>query len=130
MTFEPITREHIDELLAFLPGFEDVQRDCIVGWEPAWNPYPVYADDVDAFFRLLSMPMWMSRGYNIQEDGARLADDAFVATADLEQIRRMFTFCVRGERFSTGIWDNLLKEGRIAALLKRLQALRDTLPVG
>ncbi len=125
MSPEPINGERIDELLLFLPGFEDVQRDYII----AWNPYPVYADDVDAFFRLLSMPMWMSRDYSIQEDGARLADDAFVATADLEQIRRMFTFCVRGERFSTGIWDNLLKEGRITALLRRLQALRDTLPV-
>ena len=36
----------------------------------------------------------------------------------------MLTFCVRGERFCDGHWGAMVREGRIGAILHRLQQLR------
>jgi hypothetical protein len=35
---------------------------------------------------------------------------------------------VRGESFSDGFWEAVLQAGRVTALLRRSQALRDTVP--
>lgn len=124
MTDETISGADIDELLVFMPAFEDPEREYVVDWLPPWHA--VYAEDVNAFFDLLSKPKWQDHGYSINEAGEMIHDDAFVAKADLQQIKTMFTFCVRGERFSSGHWEAMLKQGRITALLKRLQELRET----
>lgn len=126
MNSDVITQERIDELLDFLPNFEDPERKYIVGWEPPW--YAVYADDVDAFFYLAGQPCWQDHNYEIDVAGKMVRDDDVVATADLEQIKTMMTFCVRGERFASGHWGVMLRKGRISALLKRLQVLRQTVP--
>jgi hypothetical protein len=39
----------------------------------------------------------------------------------------MLTYCVRGERFCDGHWENLLRSGRVVALLRRLAELREAL---
>jgi hypothetical protein len=36
----------------------------------------------------------------------------------------MLTFCVRGERFCDGHWAEMVKAGRIGAILRRLEQLR------
>ncbi|MCP4425622.1 MAG: hypothetical protein GY803_14095 [Chloroflexi bacterium] len=118
----PIDR--IDVLLRFLPGFKASGRQSFAGWK---TYYPVYDDDVVEFFKLAGHPWWMDRGYQINEAGAMLRDDAVVQSASLDEIKTMLTFCVRGERFSDGHWEGLLKDGRIQALLRRLQIIREEL---
>ena len=137
MINEPITVERIDELLAFLPGFEDPDREYIERWtggktaagDLIW-PHPVYAPDVVAFFRLAGQSCWCDYGYQPAEAGAMLADDDLIRSASLEQVKTMLTFCVRGERFSDGHWGAMLREGRIVLLLRRLALLREQLAEG
>ncbi len=130
MTPERITRADIDALLAYLPVFERP------GWEPVrqWRggadefPYPQYAPEVDEFFTLTAQPRWSDYHYDPQSAEAVLEDDAAVRAAGLGQVRTLLTYCTRGERFSDGFWGEMVRTGRVAALLRRLQELRDTVP--
>ncbi len=115
------TVEKIDQLLRFLPAFEEPNRQFIEKWQ---GFYPIYAADVTEFIRLAGDSYWMDTGYLPQEAGLMLADDAIIQSAGLEQIKTMLTFFVRGERFSDGHWGHLLENGRIQSLLHRLEILR------
>ena len=134
MTNETITIECIDELLEFLPAFEEPNREYIERWtggttaagDLVW-PHPVYVSDVMAFFQLAGQPCWCDYGYRPAEAAAMLAEDELIRAASLEQIKTMLTFCVRGERFTDGHWGMVLQEGRIVQLLMRLLVLRDQL---
>lgn len=129
-----LTRVRIDELLQFLPRFEAPDRVFIQRWAGGKEgpdgartmPYPVYADDVQAFFRLAGQPWWSDYGYHPARAREMLEDDAFVARATLAEVKTMLTYCVRGERFADGFWAAMLEQGRVVALLRRLAVLRDS----
>jgi hypothetical protein len=133
-----ITRDKIDELIQFLPRFERPGREFIKAWldgqETAGGditfPYPVYEEDVVAFFHLARQSWWSDYGYDPVRAAKMLGDDEFIRGCTLDDLRTMLTFCVRGERFCDGHWGQVLETGKAAALLRRLAALRETLPAG
>ena len=118
---KPTTTAMIDQLLQFLPAFEEPNRQFIEKWQ---GYYPVYAADVTEFVRLAGDSWWMDTSYQPNEAGQMLADDAVVQSANLDQIKTMLTFFIRGERFSDGHWGSLLANGRVQSLLHRLKMLR------
>ena len=128
-----ISTERIDELLRFLPRFEEPDRVYVKEWGGGEMtadgaitvPYPVYCDDVLAFFTLAGQTHWSDYEYQPREAGAMLSDDEVIATASLHELKTMLTYCVRGERFGDGHWAHMLETGRIVAILRRLATLRD-----
>jgi hypothetical protein len=132
---EPIIREKIEELLRFLPLFDVPGRDFVVDWRgdetrPDGSitlPYPVYAQDVEAFYRLAGQSCWSDTAYVPEQARRMLEDEAAIRRATLDQIRTMLTYCVRGERFCDGHWAAMLESGRVVAILRRLQVLRGSL---
>jgi hypothetical protein len=131
----PITRERIDGLLRFLPELGTPSPDT----EPTWHglhrkpgsgvlvmPYPTYPPVVGEFFKLAGQPCWCDYGYDPPAAGELVRSDEVIGSASLAQIKTMLTFCVRGERFCDGHWGAMVREGRIGAILRRLQRLRDT----
>jgi hypothetical protein len=132
---ETITRERVKELLRFLRRFERPGRKYVKAWaggketaEGALTvPHPVYEDDVLAFFRLAGQPWWSDFSYEPREAYLMLQDDEFIGRCSLDDIRTMLTYCVRGERFCDGHWQNVLRSGRVVALLRRLAALEEKL---
>jgi len=127
---DTITRDKIDELLAFLPAFEDPDGAFIEEWvvKPGHIPYPVYHADVRTFFILAGRHWWCDFDYLSNDAGKIVRDDQRIANATLSEIKTMLTFCVRGERFADGRWGHVLQEGRVQALLRRLAELRDSVP--
>lgn len=121
MKTKTIPPEKFDILLAFLPGFEQPGRTFQNGWK---GMSPVYADDVEAFYRWAKDPVWMDTEYDPARAGKLIQDDAYIANATLDALRPLLTFCVRGERFSDGHWAAMLENGRIQAILRRLAQLR------
>ena len=119
-----IPAEKIDELLAFLPIFDDPTYKPIQEWIGGFFPYPVYAEPVKAFFELLEDPFWCDREYARKVTADMLADEKRIAQADISIIRSMLTYCKRGEKFCSGHRGAMVREGNLAALLKRLAALR------
>ncbi len=124
--------ERIDELLGFLPLFEEPDRSFVTKWAggaptsdgATTMPFPVYAEDVAEFFRLAGGPFWCDYAYRPAEAGRLLQDDAFIARATLDEVKTLLTYCVRGERFCDGHWEAVLQAGRISAILRRLAELR------
>ncbi len=115
-----ITTADMDQLLAFLPIFEDAQFEPVL----EWNPWPVYTAEVMAFFRLAGSPCWADYNYLSRPASKKIDDDAFVAAASLDEIKAMLTLCVRSERFGDGSWAHFLESGRVAAILRRLEVIR------
>ena len=130
-----MTTEKMDELLRFLPVFENPDREYVKDWGGGEMtsdgaitvPYPIYYDDVLEFFRLAGQAHWADYGYKPQEAYRMLSDDDAISSASLDQIKTMLTYCVRGERFADGHWAHMLESGRIVALLRRLAKLREEL---
>ena len=126
------TSEQMDELLRFLALLEQPGRAFIESWAGGETtgdgaitmPYPIYADDVLEFFWLAGQPWWSDYDYEPRQAWTMLQDDDFISGAGLDEIRTMLTYCVRGERFSDGHWAAMLEAGRVQAILRRLQVLR------
>jgi hypothetical protein len=130
-----MTTEKMDELLRFLPVFQNPDREYVKDWGGGERtsdgavtvPYPIYCDDVLEFFTLAGQTYWSDFHYDPREAHAMLSDDDVIATASLDQIKTMLTYCVRGERFVDGHWAHMLESGRIVALLRRLAVLQEEL---
>jgi hypothetical protein len=135
MDHDRITREKVDELLRYLPLFELPGRQFVKRWVGGDKtadgaltaPYPIYLDDVLTFFQLAGQPCWSDYGYDPAQVSQMLKDDTLIEEASLEEIKSMLTYCVRGERFSDGHWDGVLKSGQVTAILRRLAVLRASL---
>jgi len=114
------TTADMDELLAFLPIFEDEQFVAV----EKWNPWPEYTTEASAFSRLAGKPCWNDYDYLGSEASKKIDDGAFIAAASLADIKAMLSLCVRSERFGDGNWAHFLQSGRIVAILRRIQVIR------
>lgn len=131
-----ITIDDMDALLEFLPAFSVEGRE-FGRWVGGGTKDGVirmpgldYDEDVDEFFRLAAQDPWADRSYTSKDAGRMLGDDEFIARASLEEVKTMLTFAVRGEKFADGHRLAMLREGRIVALLRRLQVLRRRMQPG
>ncbi|RME73290.1 MAG: hypothetical protein D6784_12140 [Chloroflexi bacterium] len=121
------TSQEIEELVSFLPRLYAAGFSPIKQWhggpQEGTMPYPEYEAVVEAFFRAAGKECWIDYSYDPAEAGRMLRDEAFIKTANLEQIKTMLTYCVRGERFSDGHWGAMIEGGYIRRLLLRLAEL-------
>lgn len=85
---------------------------------------PAYVAEVDAFFSAVRRNGFMKGDYDPAACGALVRDPQRIREASMDELQRMLTWCVRGERFSDGLWESLLADGTIFALLDRLEELR------
>ncbi len=125
-----ITNAKIKELLKFLPLFDNPNRDFIKEWEDSIKkngtftfPNPIYCDDVEKFFKIAAQECWADFDYISKHAGDMVNNDKFIEQADIQAIKTMITWCVRGERFCTGHRKALLESGKIVSILKRLKNL-------
>jgi len=131
------TDRDITELLGFLPrltapGFEPVRQ-----WHGGSQddgtfeiPWPDYDPVVEELVKAASRECWRDHDYHPTTAGRMLEDHELVASADLDQIRTMLTYCLRGERFCDGHWEAVIKAGHIERLLRRVGELRDAGVIG
>jgi hypothetical protein len=130
-----ITKSRAEELLRFLPNFSLPKRKYIKEWKGGKSPdgaltfpHPMYEEDVAEFFHLASQECWSDYDYDPKAAGRMLEDDRALDSADINTIKTLLTYCVRGERFCDGHWGAVLEAGRVQKLLVRLQQLVPTLP--
>lgn len=126
-----ISQEKIDELLEFLPLFENTEQEFLT-WVSSEETesgimslsYPVYKKEVIDFFEKIWDDDWIDFGYNPDEVAAQM-NELFIRQANISQIKSLFTFAQRGERFCDGFWGELLSNGKIVMILKRLKEIRN-----
>jgi hypothetical protein len=122
--------QQIEELTAFLPRLYAEGFLPVVRWYGGKQndntftlPYPDYDPLVNEFFRAISSA-WLDYDYNPEEAYQMLKDENLIKIASLAQIKTMLTFCVRGERFSDGHWEEMIEKGYIRRLLERLNEIK------
>lgn len=121
-----------DELLGYLPvlyasGFKPVQRwgggnetdECVM-----IMPWPEYHEAVSQFFSAAAKQCWSDDSYASRGIAEAIRDPQRVARATLQDVKRLLTWCVRGERFCNGHWGTVIEDGCIRNVLLRLRALR------
>jgi hypothetical protein len=126
------TPQDIDELVSYLPRLYADGFTPIAKWEGGDKDqdgvitlsWPVYEDVVKEFYQVAAMECWCDYGYDPAEAGEMLRSEVAVSDADMDQIKTMLTFCVRGERFCDGHWGAMIEEGHLRRLLQRLTVLQ------
>ena len=126
------TRAAIDALLPFLPTFES-DRFRAGEWHVEEGVMPFFSPDeeVGRFVEALyehgwvvpfDWPAW-------REEAERyVGSPESVAGADLDTIRRLLTTHVRQDRFCDGHLAEMIRNGHVAVVLRRLQELRELVP--
>jgi hypothetical protein len=124
------SRKDFQDLTAFLPRLYAPGFQPIIRWDGGTRnaqghiqvPYPVYAELVHQFFRVVAQDCWIDRSY-IPEQAVPMLDR--IETLSLPELRILLTFCLRGERFSDGHWEAMIEKGYIRRILERLQQLTE-----
>ena len=129
------TLQEIEELTAYLPRLYAEGFSPVIKWEGGEKgkagfitlPYPEYDSVVEEFFREAAKECWLDWGYSPEQANRMIKDENLIKTASLPQIKTMLTFCLRGERFSDGHWEEMIKRGYIRRLLERLNEIKSEL---
>ena len=124
-----LTDERVEELLAFLPMLEDPQTPVVLEWkgmgfdDTKEFPYSIYSIEIKEFFRIAAQPWWSDPDYLSYSPSDMIKDDAAIASANLDQLKAMLSWCVRDERFCSGHWEAVVRLGKVAAVLRRLREM-------
>lgn len=123
--FLPLTRKEVEVALSFLPVFlsEGFSAGNVVE-EEGHFPYFKYIDEVRQFTDTLYQNGWI-----IEFNWPEFQDEAIqyyqhpdlLDSADIETLRKLLTLNVRKDRFCEGHLADMIENGHIAAILKRLR---------
>lgn len=128
------TQEDFEEIIAFYPVLNRRDFDPIIEWKGGekiednvnFMRWPIYDPVVKDFFDVASKECWNDYNFNQYHMGRMIESEVVVKCADLSQIKQMLSYCVRGDKFiSEGHMGNMIKEGHVARLLKRLEKLKN-----
>ncbi|KPQ32831.1 MAG: hypothetical protein HLUCCA11_20550 [Phormidesmis priestleyi Ana] len=123
-----MTSEQLDRILVFSPIFEQPSNSLyeVRPEVSVIDPY-VYAPEVDQFIQTLYQEdflspfdwiAWSSEADTYVENPSRIKG------VDLETLKKLFTCHVRTERFRSGHLAQMIENGHIGAMLKRLAVIR------
>ena len=105
-----VTQTEIDQLLRFLPLFDDPDRVFVERWGGGQETgdgaittfYPIYPEDVLEFYRLAGQPSWSDYGYNPPKAARMLADEAFPADGEAAWNELVFEAAVHRSALNDG----------------------------
>ena len=126
--------QQIDAILEYLPVFE--REDFQPGqWVERQGQFPYFAfsPEVDEFIHALYQQNVITpfdwRSWSDEAKRYRSDPDALEAS-DLLTLRKLLTAHVRADRFVEGHLAGLFKSGHIAAILRRLKDIHDSMAGG
>ena len=123
-------RRTISALVGYIPKLEDAPKKHW-SWETELkdgNPptlvihKPQYFKALSDFMEVVSQS-FQQRGYDSIQVQGWLEDPMFLDRANFTQMRSVFTWICRGERFCDGHWIEQLKTGNLVRALIRLREL-------
>lgn len=129
---QSLLRRSIEKLTAFIPYFENVDKDNACHWgggeklgEKHYTmPFPVYEQTLEDFLQTVYQSNLLS--YNYLEIIAQYGLDgthemkAAIEQADLELTFAILTGYIRQERFCDGLWQSDVEDKTFLRLLRRL----------
>ena len=135
MTFPGDLQARLQALAALLPAIERGQPDDFGVWEPSredaqgvWSmPYVTYGP-LEATFRAAAAGWvrpdidWMTWA-GTDEGRGYLEDPVRISSAPAEDLARLLTTIVRGDRFNEGMLLSAFERGVLSAIARRASAL-------
>ena len=85
--------------------------------------WPEYGPIVERFFRVASKECWCDYDYRPDEAGEMLENEDMIKNVDIDELKTLLTYYVRGERFCDGHWGAMIEGGHVRRLLERLAEL-------
>ena len=120
--YKPITKTEIERLLEFQSNFSQPDFKTVRG---GGFGYVDYAPEVENFYRLVSLSHWCDYHYKPSLVEEVIFNPEYISQANLFQIKSLLTYCQRGERFCDGHHGDMIKNGVIGRILKRLTVIKD-----
>jgi len=87
------------------------------------TPHPIYTQMVNKLFTEASNDIWMDFAYKPEIQQTLITEEDYIQSASLENIKSLITYCVRGERFCRGHWNQMIQKGYIKNILNRLEII-------
>ncbi|MCX5689188.1 MAG: DUF6508 domain-containing protein [Planctomycetota bacterium] len=133
---EPLTRESLEGLAAFLPIFE-APSFTFGEWSSSDSPEPgvivvpmyMLSPDSDLFIQALYDLGWIRTDFDWTKwadtpEAVRLRDDPqAILTATPEQLAKLLTAVVRSDRFCEGTLAECIESGLLLRVLRRANSL-------
>ena len=134
---DPGLAARIDAITLYLPIFEQPERvgEWAGGQRDAQGvihmPWFEYSREALTFFRACSANGWVEV-FDWQawagEAERYVKEPARLEQASLTTVQKLLTLHIRNDRFMEGHFAAMAQSGHIAAILRRLQAIRGSLP--
>ncbi len=86
------------------------------------NGHSHYDPIVRDFFRYVHDSCWLDTNYMPEETGIAIQNGG-ISIADIDEIRRMLTWCLRSEYWCNNSWGKILEDGIVFAILTRLDEI-------
>jgi hypothetical protein len=125
---EPLTKDNIEVLLHFLPIFEKegyIFGEVVV--EKGQFPFASLSKDSQEFIRSAYDNNWVVSfdwiAWKDSDEGQHYQSLDALQEADIEALRKVLTTCIRQDRFVEGLMLDLLEQGYITAILRRLKEI-------
>ena len=124
----------IERLLVYLPLFDVCGRTFVLNGPDGTPDYAelhvvpanCYEDYLDMFFREISRPCWQTGIQNEEAVTHLVYCDCDIARCQLEDIRRMLSWCRHGDEAIPGFRESLVQDGRLTSILRRLKRLHES----
>lgn len=127
-----VIKTEMDRLLQFLPLFDVAGRTFVLEdatGTPNYQdlhvlPEDTYEDYIQAFFSAIKRPFWQVNLADPESVGQLVYCDCEIALTDLDDIRRMLTWCAKDRDDTQAFRRMLMDDGRLISILLHLRRIR------
>ena len=111
----------IEKLLKYIPIIKDPSFKPLNEEEPGAGIEMNYSQKADEFIKAVSTSYWIKMNYD-EVNAKRLIDDiTYIESTSVEDIKDLFSFLHREEKFNAGLFNFAFREGLILSCLDRLK---------
>ncbi|MBE9917778.1 hypothetical protein G8C92_27640 [Paenibacillus donghaensis] len=128
---EVITQKEADRLLPYLEIFQDpgqILYTQLNGYICEAEPIGAFRKELEetGFLMVFDWKSWIGE-HEMYKD-VRQNIQPHIMSSDVETLRKLLTSYVRGDRFSEGLFVEVVTNGKVVQILERLKELRSSLP--
>lgn len=122
----PLTIKDVDDLLAFLPTFNNPTFKPSKLVDTVGRTIIAYDSVVILFSELAWQPCWYS-DYDLLHINKKLENQNFLEQASIDDIKQMLTYFCCNDKWVDGFKGQLIENGSVKRLLERLKILKSEL---
>ncbi len=128
-----VIKTEVDRLLQYLPLFDVAGRTFVLengNGTPNYQdlhvlPEDCYEDYIYSFFATIKRPFWQVELADPESVGQLVYCDCEISLTDLDDVRRMLTWCAKEREDTPAFRRMLMDDGRLISILLHLKRIRE-----